>query len=135
MDTNEPTNGNDLEAKVEELRHDIERLRDDLAKARRSVSASDPRVLELLKEMYDVLVNNDSSHLWADFVDSITGMPDLNRRTYGGTLTLRFHFSGVEIDGNLADWEIEPALYEAITELGYATTGDEDGYDIEYEEE
>jgi hypothetical protein len=91
--------------------------------------------LELLKEMYDTMVNNSCAHLWSNFVNDITGMPDLSVRTYGGTLTLKFHFTGIEVAGDLADWEIESALYDAITDKGYATTGDEDGYEIEYEEE
>ena len=135
MNTDTPDTTADLEAKVEELRHDIANLRERLVSANRDVSADDPRVLDLLKDMYDTMVNHSCAHLWSNFVNDITGMPDLSVRTYGGTLTLRFHFTGIEVAGDLADWEIESALYDAITDKGYATTGDEDGYEIEYEEE
>lgn len=123
----------ETDAKVEELRHDIERLRDDLHKARRPVSADDHRVLPLLREMYDTMVNNSSAHLWSNFVDSITGMPDLSTRKYGGVVTLKFYFTDVEVPGDIADWEIENAILDSIR--GDLCYGYEDEVEVDYEEE
>ena len=123
------------DAKVEELRHDIERLRDDLHKARRPVSADDHRVLPLLREMYDTMVNNSSAHLWSNFVDSITGMPDLSTRKYSGTITLSFSFLDVEIPGDIADWEIETHIYDALCGNGDLDIGYEDEYSVDYQED
>lgn len=99
----------------------------------RDVKADDPRVEELLKEMYDVMVNNSCAHLWSNFVDEIDGMPNLHRRTYSGTVTLKFSFENVEIAGDLADWEIEGAILDAIDgDLNY---GDEDECEVDYDED
>jgi len=123
-----------IDASVEEqLRHDIELLRDKLYKAQREVTADDPRVLPLLREMYDTMVNNSSEHLWSNFVDSITGMPDLSTRKYSGTVTLTFSFCDVELPGDLADWEIEEKIVEEVA--GDLYLGNEDEIDVDYDED
>ena len=125
---------NTLQATVDELRHDISKLRDELWQCKnRDVAADDPRVLSLLKEMYDTMVNNSSAHLWSNFVDSITGMPDLSTRKYSGTVTLTFSFDDVEIPGDIADWEIEGKILEEIE--GDLCYGYEDETSVDYREE
>jgi hypothetical protein len=99
----------------------------------RDVKADDSRVEELLKEMYDVMVNNSSAHLWQNFVDEIEGMPNLNRRTYSGSVTLKYYFDNVEIAGDIADWEIEDAILDALS--GDFSYGDEHEREVEYEED
>lgn len=123
---------NNMQATVDELRHDISKLRDDLWACRnRDVAADDPRVLSLLKEMYDTMVNNSSADLWSNFVDSITGMPDLSVRRYSGAITLTFEFEDVEVPGNIADWEIADHIYDRLVQDGYLCIGDESEYRVD----
>jgi hypothetical protein len=100
-----------------------------------SVKADDWRVKELLTEMYDAMVNNSCSHLWSIFVNDIAGMPNLATRRYGGTVTLRFHFTDLEIPGDIADWEIEDKILEALADNDDLNYGNEDGLSVDYEEE
>ncbi len=98
-----------------------------------AVKADDWRVKSLLTEMYDTMVNNSCAHLWSNFVDAIEGMPDLSTRKYGGTVTLEFHFTDIEVPGDIADWEIEDKILEQLR--GDLRYGDEDRYSVDYEEE
>ena len=121
----------DREAEIEWI--DTERSR-----LSRSVGADDWRVESLLKEMYDVMVNNSCAHLWSIFVDEITGMPDLSRRKYSGTISLTFSFSEIEIEGDCADWEIADKIYAELERGGYRSDfqiGYEDSYEVYYDED
>jgi len=80
-------------------------------------------------------VNNNCAHLWSIFVNDITSMPDLSVRKYGGTVTLEFHFTDIEVPGNIADWEIEDKILEALIDNNDLNYGNEDRYSVDYEEE
>jgi hypothetical protein len=111
--------------------HDYQR--DRAHKLARDVSADDDRVKPLLKQMYDVMTNYSSEHLWVNFMDAIDGIPDFRRKTYGGVVTLKFYFSDLEIDGTLEGYEIEEAIVEAIeSDLQYRYA---DESEVEYDEE
>jgi len=122
-----------LEKTVEDLKTIIEQLRDSNGNLNRPVGADDWRVKDLLTEMYDTMVNNSCADLWSIFVNDITSMPDLSVRRYGGTVTLRFHFTDIEVPGNIADWEIGDRILETLA--GDLSYGYEDGIDVEYDEE
>jgi hypothetical protein len=127
-ETNTDTQVAQLEKAVKDLNKVIEQLN-------RSVGADDWRVKSLLTEMYDTMVNNSCSHLWSIFVNDITGMPNLATRRYGGTVTLKFHFTDLEIPGDIADWEIEDKILEALADNDDLNYGNEDGLSVNYEEE
>jgi len=135
MNTETNTQVAELEKTVEEANQIIERLRESNGKLNREVKADDWRVKSLLTEMYDTMVNNSCAHLWSIFVDAIDGMPDLSTRRYGGTVTLRFHFTDVEVPGDIADWEIGDKILEILADNGDLSYGYEDGFDVDYEEE
>jgi hypothetical protein len=107
--------------------------RDRAHKLARDVSADDYRVKPLLKDMYDVMVNYSSEHLWSNFIDAIDGMPDFSRKTYGGVVILKFYFSDIEIDGTLEDYEIQQAILDALD--GDLRSQDADESEVDYEEE
>ena len=125
-----------LEGTVAELKTIVEQLRKKNTELEyREVKADDWRVKSLLTEMYDTMVNNSCAHLWSNFVDAIEGMPDLSTRKYGGTVTLRFHFTDIEVPGDIADWEIGDKILEILADNGDLSYGYEDGFDVDYEEE
>jgi hypothetical protein len=124
-----------LEKTVEDLKTIIEQLRDSNGNLNRPIGADDWRVKDLLTEMYDTMVNNNCAHLWSIFVNDITSMPDLSVRKYGGTVTLEFHFTDIEVPGNIADWEIEDKILEALIDNNDLNYGNEDRYSVDYEEE
>ena len=124
-----------LEKTVKDLETIIEQLRDSNGNLNRPVKADDWRVKDLLTEMYDTMVNNSCAHLWLNFVNDIEGMPDLSTRKYGGTVTLRFHFTDIEVPGDIADWEIGEKILEILADNGDLGYGYEDGFDVDYEEE
>jgi hypothetical protein len=123
-----------IDASVEEqLRHKVELLQEKLYEAQRDIKADDHRVLPLLREMYDTMVNHHNAELWSDFVSDIANMPDLSTRKYSGTVTLTFSFYEVEIPGDIADWEIEEKILEAMgNDLSY---GYEEQVEVDYQED
>ena len=97
---------------------------------------SDYRIEGLWQKLWGALDGDiERDQTWDMFMDAIPGLPDYRVKTYSGTLTLKFHFSGIEIPGDTDSRDIESALYEAMTDLGYATTGDEDDYEVYYDED
>ena len=124
-----------LEKTVKDLETIIEQLRDSNGNLNRPVKADDWRVKELLTEMYDTMVNNNCSHLWSIFVDTIPDMPDLSTRRYGGTVTLEFNFTDIEVPGDIADWEIEGKILEILADNGDLSYGYEDRSSVSYDEE
>lgn len=114
---------------------EIDRLNIERSQLKRPVKADDSRVEQLLKEMYDTMVNNSSAHLWQNFVDDIDGMPDLSRRKYGGVVTLKFYFTDIEIAGDIADWEIQDAILEVLADNDDLSYGNENEVEVDYEEE
>jgi len=105
-------------------------------KAERHITdGGDHRIENLWRKLWDALdgdVERDST--WAMFMDAIPGLPDYRSKTYSGTVTLKFYFTDVQIDG-LSDnsWEIEEAILEAIeSDLQYRYADDTE---VEYEEE
>ena len=122
---------------VADLQHELAELRLRVTELLKPVSADDGRVEHLWQKLWDALDGDiERDQTWDMFIDAIPGLPDYRSRTYNGTLVLKFHFSDVEIPGGTDNsWDIQQALYDAITDLGYATTGDEDEWEIEYDED
>jgi hypothetical protein len=122
---------------VNELQHDIAELRVRVQELRKPVSADDNRVEHLWQKLWDALDGDiERDQTWDMFMDAIPGLPDYRSKTYSGTLVLKFYFSDIEIPGGTDNnWDIQQALYDAITDLGYATTGDEDEWEVQYDED
>ena len=107
-----------------------------LTAERAITDAGDSRIEGLWQKLWDALDGDIERHeTWGMFMDALPGLPDYRVKTYSGTLTLKFYFSGIEIPGDTDRRDIESTLYETLTDQGYATTGDEDEYEVEYDED
>jgi hypothetical protein len=122
---------------LDEVYHGYAYSYDRRMKAEREITdGGDYRIEGLWQKLWKALDGDIERHdTWGMFMDAIPGLPDYRIKTYSGTLTLKFHFSGIEIPGDTDSRDIESALYEAMTDLGYATTGDEDDYEVYYDED
>jgi hypothetical protein len=105
-------------------------------KAERHITdGGDHRIENLWRKLWDALDGDvERDQTWEMFIDAIPGLPDYRSRTYNGTVTLKFYFTDVQIDG-LSDnsWEIEEAILEAIeSDLRY---GYHDEMEVDYDED
>jgi hypothetical protein len=96
--------------------------------------ASDPRIADMWVRVWDAFAGDtERDGLWQVLIEAIPGVPDLRMKRYGGTITLTFQFTDVQVDGDLTPWEIETAIMDAMK--GDLNVWDADETMVEYEEE
>ena len=98
------------------------------------VPAGDQRIEYLWRKLWDALDGDiEQDETWGIFMDAIPGMPDLRTKTYGGVVTLKFYFAGVEVSGGDND-DIESAILEQIADdLQYGQ--EDEAAEVDYDEE
>ena len=98
------------------------------------VQAHDHRIEHIWQKLWDALSGDiEQDETWGMFMNEIPGMPDLRTKTYGGVVTLKFYFAGVEVSGDDND-DIESAILEQIAgdlQYGY----EDETAEVDYEEE
>jgi hypothetical protein len=94
----------------------------------------DPRIAGLWDKLWEALAGDvERDATWGLFMDAIPGLPDLRTHTYSGTVILKFHFDGIEVEAGLSDWEVESAILDQLSsDLHY---NDADETEVEYEED
>ena len=76
---------------------------------------SDYRIAGLWTRIWDAFADDaERDGLWQLLVERIAGVPDFRTKRYSGTITLKFHFSDIEVEGDLSEWEAETAILEVL---------------------
>jgi hypothetical protein len=101
---------------------------------REIVDGSDYRIENLWRKLWDALAGDvERDETWGLFMDAVPGLPDYRVKTYSGTVTLKFYFSDIEVEGGLGGYEIEEAILGQIS--GDLRYNDADEVEVEYDED
>jgi hypothetical protein len=120
---------------VDETWHNFAYSYDRRMKAEREITdGGDHRIENLWQKLWKALDGDiERNETWDMFMEAIPGLPDYRVKTYSGSITLKFYFDAVEVEGSLEGSEIEEAICDAIRgDLSYSYA---DETEVEYDED